>query len=663
MTRRVPAATVAATLLALTTAALPGLVTAGTARAEGPVTAQQPVVVVTDFSGSMNTKDADSAGTTRIAAATAAVKHLLSASPRGASLGLVVYGARNDSCADIQTLNPVGSFDAARLSATVDSLAAKGNTPIGPALEHAAADLKGVTGPKAIVLVSDGEPNCTPPDPCEVARKLSHQGVDLTVHTIGLRIRNNPAAQRTLKCIAAATGGRYTDVNDAKGLDEALTFQTTRALAGYASSGTRVEGGPTVTAAEPLVAGQYVVKLPSGTELDRKELDQDHPNRRFFAVPQHEGWEAVVTATLVPPPLTSGAQARTTRNLDLHETGPSTQYCTSNVDRRFQSGYLDTTDLEAVLTLKPDDGTHCLDAQGRRVISVTRHGEGWADKDLDVELTVSYRRTTSDATTTDPGKAPAAKETSARTVAGGTSFTDATVLAPGQTIADDVNGQERRYFAVPVEYGQNLRVRMHLATNQKSPGSSAVAVSPYNALRQRLTFSGTEHRDGSHALSIVTSGGGDVADATLRYPVTPERLTSSDPQEQVFGVPGMVYLVVGRSWNGKDGVPPQRFTLTPTVWGTPVAAQDAVITTAEQYETMFTPQTPAPAPSGSSSASTTPAASTSRAPASSSPTPATSPSPQGFLTTTRLVVAGVVVAVLATGGTVGAIVLRRRRSR
>lgn len=128
--------------------------------------AENPVVVVMDYSGSMAEADADAAGTTRVDAAKAAAKDLVDAVPDGAPLGLVAYGHRTpEDCGDIETLQEVGPADKDELKDRIDGLQALGETPIGAALEQAADALEGTAGKASIVLVSDGQPSWTPSSP------------------------------------------------------------------------------------------------------------------------------------------------------------------------------------------------------------------------------------------------------------------------------------------------------------------------------------------------------------------------------------------------------------------------------------------------------------------------------------------------------------------
>ena len=186
--------------------------------------AQEPedgaVLLILDASGSMNRTDDN--GVVLIDGAKSALTRLIGGLPEGSQVGLMIYGHRvpNDDrengCRDTELVVPVGSLDRQGLLDAVDGVEAKGFTPIGRSLEEAAAALPGERG--TVILVSDGEDTCAPPDPCEVAATLSEQGVDVRVHTVGFFLADDEAARSQLQCIADATDGTYHEVDAVEAL-------------------------------------------------------------------------------------------------------------------------------------------------------------------------------------------------------------------------------------------------------------------------------------------------------------------------------------------------------------------------------------------------------------------------------------------------------------
>ena len=224
-----------------------------------------PVMVVLDSSGSMKAQDAGGTGT-RMDAAKRAVSTMVDGLPAEAQVGLTVYGTGTGSagsekaagCRDVQVVQPVGTVNKPALKAAVSRAQARGYTPIGQSLRTAAAALP-KEGQRSIVLVSDGEDTCAPPQPCEVAKELHRQGVDLHVHTIGFRVDAKARAQ--LACIAQNTGGTYHDAADADSLLGVLGRVTERALRHYEPIGKPVTGTNDPTTA-PMVDPGAVPRHP-----------------------------------------------------------------------------------------------------------------------------------------------------------------------------------------------------------------------------------------------------------------------------------------------------------------------------------------------------------------------------------------------------------------
>jgi Ca-activated chloride channel family protein len=193
----------------------PALAADGVDGAPGQTGQNAPKVdLVLDVSGSMRARDID--GQSRMAAAKQAFNEVLDATPKEVQLGIRTLGAnypgedRKVGCKDTAQLYPVGPLDRTEAKTAVATLVPTGWTPIGPALQKAAVDLRGGNGSRRIVLISDGEDTCQPLDPCEVARDIAAQGIHLTIDTLGLV--PDAKTRDQLLCIAEATGGTYTSV-------------------------------------------------------------------------------------------------------------------------------------------------------------------------------------------------------------------------------------------------------------------------------------------------------------------------------------------------------------------------------------------------------------------------------------------------------------------
>ncbi|MFT4188237.1 MAG: VWA domain-containing protein [Aeromicrobium sp.] len=187
---------------------------------------ETPTVIVLDASASMLTDDAPGV---RFEAAQTAVTSLVEALPESHELGLVVYGTGTGTsdaeleagCEDVSTLIELGPLDKGEFVSTVGEVAPRGFTPMGRALEAAAAVLPD-TGERSIVVVSDGEDHCGQQgfgkEPCEVARSLE----GITVHTVGFKTTGNAAATEQLDCMAQETGGLALDAANPAQLEARL---------------------------------------------------------------------------------------------------------------------------------------------------------------------------------------------------------------------------------------------------------------------------------------------------------------------------------------------------------------------------------------------------------------------------------------------------------
>lgn len=174
-----------------------------------------PTMVILDASGSMRAKDAPGM---RFDAAKRAVEALVGVLPDEQKIGLIVYGAHESNdpknaergCQDIEQAIEYDVINRSEFLKTVDGYKPSGYTPIAESLNAAAAALP-QSGKRNIVLISDGIDSCfereIAPDPCEVAQELAAANDELTIHTIGFKVADEPSAALQLECIANTTSG------------------------------------------------------------------------------------------------------------------------------------------------------------------------------------------------------------------------------------------------------------------------------------------------------------------------------------------------------------------------------------------------------------------------------------------------------------------------
>jgi len=165
-----------------------------------------------------------------------------------------------DSCqTDLDV--PIAPLNPAAVGQRIAALTAKNGakTPIGASLDAAAEDLKGVTGEKLIVLVTDGEETCGG-DPAAAIERLRKAGIDTRVSIVGFALDDETLAA-TFRRWSDSGGGAFFDAKDAAGLDRSLTealrpgFEVLNAQGQVLASG--IAGGDAV----PVPAGNHTVRI------------------------------------------------------------------------------------------------------------------------------------------------------------------------------------------------------------------------------------------------------------------------------------------------------------------------------------------------------------------------------------------------------------------
>ena len=244
-------------------------------------TAEAPrVELVLDVSGSMRAKDID--GATRISVAKRAFGQVVDGLPETTQLGIRVLGAtypgddKKKGCQDTQQIVPVGPVEPTAAKNAIAALKPTGFTPIGLALRAAAKDLGTGDSARRIVLITDGEDTCTPPDPCTVARELAAQGTKLVVDTLGLT--PDEKTRKQLVCISTATGGTYASAQSEQELTDRVQQLVDRAAVPPPVTPAAVTGAGTCDKAPMLSPGVYT---------DRERIGE----HRYYRVPLQPGQE------------------------------------------------------------------------------------------------------------------------------------------------------------------------------------------------------------------------------------------------------------------------------------------------------------------------------------------------------------------------------------
>jgi hypothetical protein len=201
------------------------------------------IMFLLDASSSMLAKDGTS--TTRIDKAKSALTQTINSLPADTKVGLRVYGSqvpdtnKSAGCVDTRLVSAPAANNAAKITSSLSSIQAKGWTLMGKSLQDVQGDFSG-SGPKTVILLSDGIDTCSPPDACEVAKNLAAQGTKIRVNTLGLLVSND--ARNQLTCIAQNSGGDYFDINSLDRLQSTLQSLTAREVSLFTTQGTPIKG-------------------------------------------------------------------------------------------------------------------------------------------------------------------------------------------------------------------------------------------------------------------------------------------------------------------------------------------------------------------------------------------------------------------------------------
>lgn len=143
-------------------------------------------------------------------------------------VGLRVYGHQSpitktyQDCNDTKLEVPIEAGNHEAIKNKVQSIQAKGTTPIARSLEAAASDFPDNTGRNIIILITDGIEACDN-DPCVIAKKLKDKNVNITPFVIGLGL--DLSYLEKFKCI-----GSYTEAETKDSFEKVLENVVAKAL-------------------------------------------------------------------------------------------------------------------------------------------------------------------------------------------------------------------------------------------------------------------------------------------------------------------------------------------------------------------------------------------------------------------------------------------------
>ncbi len=216
------------------------------------------IELVLDMSGSMW---GQIQGVAKVEIARDVLNKLLAGFPPEASLGLRVYGHRSKKdCQDTELLVPFGKIDASAIQAKVTELKPKGMTPIDYSLRQVQEDLKGLSGSRVVILLTDGIESCDG-DPVGAAQALMDAGLKVKIHVVGFDISASPEAVTQLQGVAKVGNGLLYLAEDAQGLTDALAEAVKVTYSVYDAHGKLVFTKPLGLESNELMNGVYRVEV------------------------------------------------------------------------------------------------------------------------------------------------------------------------------------------------------------------------------------------------------------------------------------------------------------------------------------------------------------------------------------------------------------------
>ncbi len=223
-------------------------------------------------------------GEVKLTIAKDVIVDLLQNLPSEAVVGVRTFGGHCSS----NLLAPVAPIDHEALRSEILKLTPRGATPIALALEEAKEDLTEISGPKLILLVSDGIETCKG-DPVAAATEFIGSGLDLRIHVVGFDISRNMPARDQLISIAKSTGGLYFDANNSEELRQAMSIAAPFSYTVYDGDGNVVFEGRIGQDGPSLPAGVYDVVIDTSPPIMMNGVVVEDQSTTLITVEQENG--------------------------------------------------------------------------------------------------------------------------------------------------------------------------------------------------------------------------------------------------------------------------------------------------------------------------------------------------------------------------------------
>lgn len=197
---------------------------------------------------------------------------------------LRVFGHKEaDTCrTDLEI--PLSPLDRGHVTSRIGAINAMNlaKTPIADSLALVPGDLAAASGPKSVILVTDGEETCEG-DPASVISNLRQQGLDIQLSIVGFAI-DDAELIREFESWSQLGGGSYFNAGSADELMQSLRRVISGPFQVFDGSGTLVASGIIGGKAVVLPAGQYRIERPGAPPLviDAVEIRPDETTEVSF---------------------------------------------------------------------------------------------------------------------------------------------------------------------------------------------------------------------------------------------------------------------------------------------------------------------------------------------------------------------------------------------
>jgi hypothetical protein len=227
-----------------------------------PVAGDASVALILDTSGSM--LQGLDAGRRIDAARTALTALVTQTIPAGTNVSLRVFGDTPDSC-ESRLLVPQSPLDPGAMAGVIAGVPVVDGvkTPIGASLQQVAGDLGTGTGPKIVVLVTDGEETCDG-DPAAAIQALIDSGIDVRVNIVGFAL-DDEALKAQFQEWARLGNGQYIDAGNQAELTAAMAAAVQPTFVVLDAAGAPVAGGQVGGDPVPVPPGTYVLEIRSAS--------------------------------------------------------------------------------------------------------------------------------------------------------------------------------------------------------------------------------------------------------------------------------------------------------------------------------------------------------------------------------------------------------------